>query len=356
MGDDLVIIDGAQGEGGGQIVRSSLALSLVTCRPVRIENVRERRQKPGLRQQHLTAVHAAAEIGRADVEGAEVGSRAITFRPSTLRPGNYLFNVGTAGSTTLVLQTVLPALVTAAGPSKLILEGGTHNPWAPPFDYVAKAFMPLINRMGPHVRCELQRYGFYPAGGGRFTVWIQPSETFAGFDLLQRGPITSHRVRAIIANLPRHIAEREVRTIQSNTDWDHDCFEVEEIEEAAGPGNVVLIELESAEVTEVFSDFGRRGIKAERVASDALRQARAYLEANVPVGPYLADQLMLPLGISAWRGGAQAGGAYRTVPLTQHAHTHLAVLRQVLGIAVDVSEDDESCVVRIGRVENTNPH
>jgi RNA 3'-terminal phosphate cyclase (ATP) len=348
---DLVAIDGSQGEGGGQIVRSAIALSLVTGRGVRIEDIRAGRQKPGLMRQHLTAVQAAAEVGRADVEGDEIGSRAVTFVPTTIKPGNYFFRVGTAGSATLVLETVLPALMIADAPSKLILEGGTHNPWAPPFDFLDKSFFPLVNRMGPHIRAELERYGFYPAGGGKFTVWIQPTETLSGFDLLTRGEITSRLVRAIVANLPRHIGEREIKTIAAKSSWKKKCFDVEEVKNAAGPGNVVLIELESREVTEVFSGFGRPAVRAEKVAAEVLQEARDYLQAEIPVGPHLADQLMLPLGISAWQrasGAGQGGGSFRTLPLTRHSHTHAAILRQMLGVAVDVEEEDGSCVVRIG--------
>jgi RNA 3'-terminal phosphate cyclase (ATP) len=349
---DLVTIDGSQGEGGGQIVRSAIALSLVTGRGVRIEDIRAGRQKPGLMRQHLTAVQAAAEVGRAHVEGEEVGSRAITFIPSTIKPGNYFFRVGTAGSATLVLQTVLPALMIADGPSKLILEGGTHNPWAPPFDFLDKTFFPLVNRMGPRIRADLEQYGFYPAGGGRFTVWIQPEQMLSGFDLLTRGEITSRRVRAIVANLPRHIGEREIKTIAAKSNWDKRCFEVEEVENAAAPGNVVLIELESSELTEVMSGFGRPAVRAEKVAAEVLNEARDYLQADVPVGPHLADQLMLPLGMSAWQranGAELVGGSFRTLPLTRHAHTHAAILRQMLGVAVDVVEEGGSCLVRIAK-------
>jgi RNA 3'-terminal phosphate cyclase (ATP) len=347
---DLVTIDGSQGEGGGQIVRSAVALSLVTGRGVRIEDIRAGRQKPGLMRQHLAAVQAAAEVGRADVEGDEIGSRAITFAPTTIKPGNYFFRVGSAGSATLVLQTVLPALMIADAPSKLILEGGTHNPWAPPFDFLDKAFFPLVNRMGPHIRAELERYGFYPAGGGKFTVWIQPAELLSGFDLLTRGEITSSRVRAIVSNLPRHIGEREIKTIAAKSNWDKRCFEVEEVENAAGPGNVVLVELESAEVTEVFSSFGRPAARAEKVAAEVIEEARDYLQSDAPVGPHLADQLMLPLGITAWQwasGAGQGGGSFRTLPLTRHSHTHAAILRQMLGVFVDVQELEGACTVRI---------
>src|SRR6516225_361743 len=172
---DSLGIDGSQGEGGGQVLRSSLALALVTGKPVTVDRIRAGREKPGLMRQHLTAVNAAVEICGGHATGAALGSRSITFEPQPVRPGEYRFDVGSAGSATLVLQTVLPALLIAEGPTTLILEGGTHNAWAPPFDFLEKAFVPLVNRMGPHVEVELDRHGFYPAGGGRFRVHIQPA-------------------------------------------------------------------------------------------------------------------------------------------------------------------------------------
>jgi RNA 3'-terminal phosphate cyclase (ATP) len=144
----MIDIDGSEGEGGGQVLRTSLSLSLVTGSPFRIEKIRAGRKKPGLLRQHLTAVQAAAQIGSAEVEGDELGSREIIFRPATVKPGRYTFSVGTAGSAGLVLQTVLPPLLLASGPSELTLEGGTHNPWAPPFDFLSRAFFPLLRRMG----------------------------------------------------------------------------------------------------------------------------------------------------------------------------------------------------------------
>ena len=346
-----LLIDGSQGEGGGQIVRSSLALALVTGRPVTIENIRAGREKPGLMRQHLTAVQAAATIGGGIVKGAEIGSRSLQFEPQPVQAGQYRFSVGTAGSATLVLQTVLPALLCADRPSELILEGGTHNQWAPPFDFLQRAFLPLVNRMGPRVTATLQRHGFYPAGGGKFTVTIEPVPLLAGFDQLERGTITSRSARALIANLPSHIAAREVQWCLEKLNWDA-SFGSHDRVEAHGPGNVVLVELTSEHVTEVFTAFGRTSAKAEKVADELVRQVRAYLSTNAPIGPYLADQLLLPLGISAWQtdgGVRQRGGSFRTLPLTRHSTTHIEILRQFLGIDIRIerSEDGNTCKVSI---------
>ena len=194
----MLTIDGSQGEGGGQILRTSLALAAVTGTPFSIEKIRAGREKPGLLRQHLTAVKAAAEICAASVAGAEMGSSALTFRPGPAKAGEYAFSVGTAGSATLVLQTVLPALMIASAPSSLVLEGGTHNPGAPPFEFLEKCLLPLLNRMGPTIVAKLERPGFYPAGGGRFTVEISPVPALQQLEMVERGTPRSVKARAIV--------------------------------------------------------------------------------------------------------------------------------------------------------------
>ena len=343
----MLFIDGSFGEGGGQIVRSALALALVTGRPCTIENIRAGRKKPGLMRQHLTAVAAAAEISGAELAGAALGSTRLVFRPGPLRPGNYSFDVGTAGSTTLVLQTILPALLVARGQSRLTLAGGTHNPFAPPFDFLVRAYLPLVNRLGPSVEAILDRPGFYPAGGGQLKVAIRPAERLGRLELTERGPIIARRVRALVANLPRHIAERECRTVAELSGWDGACFAVEEIKGSRGPGNVLLVELESADVTEVFTAFGQIGVQAEQVAAQAWQAAQRWLAAGVPVGQCLADQLLLPLGISAERGGGNS--VYRTLALSPHATTQIEVLRQFMDLPIEVDErGPDNCLVHVG--------
>jgi RNA 3'-terminal phosphate cyclase (ATP) len=336
MGSELKV-DGSFGEGGGQILRSALALSLVTGRPFVIERIRAKRKRPGLMRQHLSAVHAAAEISRAEVEGAQADSMRLSFCPATVEAGNYTFDVGTAGSATLVLQTVLPALLLADGESNLTLRGGTHNPWAPPFDFLAKSYLPLINRLGPTVDARLVRPGFYPLGGGEFVVRIQPAPQLGRLELAERGELRRHRVQVLLANLPRHIAERECRTIAQQTGWSEECFTIEEPKGAHGTGNVVMIELEAEHVTEVCIGFGRIGVRAEEVAAAVLQEANDYLSSGVPVGRHLADQIMLPLGIGAYFG--TGGGKFRTVRLSAHATTHLETLRQFLGLDARVEEN-----------------
>jgi RNA 3'-terminal phosphate cyclase (ATP) len=338
----MLTIDGSRGEGGGQIVRSSLALSLVTGKPISIINIRAGRKRPGLMQQHLTAVSAAAAIGSAEVRGASIGSRCFSFEPGVVSPGEYTFRVGTAGSATLVFQTVFPALISAAAPTTLHLEGGTHNPFAPPFEFLTRSYLPLVARMGATTKATLHRHGFYPAGGGRFTVSVEPVSRLTALDLTHRGKELRKSVRALVANLPAHIAQRECDTLAKKSGWHRSCFHCEQLTSANGPGNVVLVELESEQVTEVFTGFGKRGVKAERVAAEVWREVRAYRDAKVPVGRYLADQLMLPLGIAAGDG---QHSAFRTLALSDHATTHLGILQQFLEIEPRVSATEEGVLV-----------
>jgi RNA 3'-terminal phosphate cyclase (ATP) len=348
MEEKLLTIDGSFGEGGGQVLRSSLAMSLVTGRPFAIEKIRAGRKKPGLLRQHLTAVNAAAEVSHAKVTGAAIGSVGLEFRPGKVEPGDYHFSVGTAGSATLVLQTVLPALMLADGESNLKLEGGTHNPLAPPLDFLTKAYLPLVSRMGPKITVDpiSVRPGFYPAGGGSFHVNIQPARHLGRLELLVRGAIVKQRVTAMVANLPEHIGKRECGVIAEKTRWPAECFTIEVVANSRGPGNIVIIEIQSEHLSEVFTGFGQVGVRAEVVAARALDEARAYLAANVPVGQYLADQLLLPLGIGAHFGSG--GGTFRTMSPTPHTTTHLDILHRFFDIDTQVEQlDRDDFVVRI---------
>ena len=336
----MLTIDGSFGEGGGQILRTALALSLVTGKPFRIENIRAGRKNPGLLRQHLTAVNAATEISQAEVTGAAIGSQQLTFAPGSVVSGNYAFSVGTAGSTTLVLQTVLPALLIATGRSKVILEGGTHNPFAPPFDFLEKSFLRLVNRMGPSVTAELERPGFYPAGGGRMSVTIEPSGKLDRLDLPARGEVIARRVKAVVANLAISIAERELKVIAQKMSWPRESMKAETIERSPGPGNVVTIEIECEHVTEVFTGFGERGLRSEAVAEKAAQQARRYIGSEAAVGEYLADQLLIPMAMTG-------GGSFTTLPLSRHTTTNIGVIGKFLDVSIKASQLAD----RVWRVE-----
>jgi RNA 3'-terminal phosphate cyclase (ATP) len=331
----MLCIDGSFGEGGGQIIRTSLALSLITGKPFRVKNVRARRERPGLQRQHLTAVTAAAAIGTGKADGAHMGSKEFTFEPGAIEPGEYKFTIGTAGSTMLVLQAVLPPLMMADAPSLLLFEGGTHNTQAPPFEFIRKAFLPLINRTGPNVTVELQRYGFYPPGGGRFNVYVEPAAELSRLDLIERGAILSQRARALVVNLPPHVGERELVVASEQLGWTTDQLDLEESSNALSPGNVFTIEIVSENLTEVFTGIGERGVRAEQIAARVVHEAQAYLDAGAPVGRHLADQLLIPMALAG-------GGSYTTASPTMHTTTNIEIIKKFLPVEItntQLSED-----------------
>ena len=336
----MLTIDGSMGEGGGQILRSSLALSLSSSTPFRITNIRRGRQKPGLMRQHLTAVRAAAEISGAEISGDAIGSTELVFRPGTVRGGDHRFATGGAGSTTLVFQTILyPLLLATDVPSTLRFEGGTHNPMAPPFDFIERSFLPLLARMGAPVPVELERCGFYPAGGGAWSASLAPVRALTHLSLLERGAIRERSARALVAQIPGAVAVRELDTLAGALAWDRAWCRPLVLERAHGPGNAVVATVESEHVTEVFTGFGERGVSAENVANGVVKEVRRYLDAEVPVFEHLADQLLLPMALGA-------GGEFRTVALSEHARTQITLLGLFLATRVEVVEE-KADVVRV---------
>ncbi|MBL0870209.1 MAG: RNA 3'-terminal phosphate cyclase [Phycisphaerales bacterium] len=333
----MILIDGSQGEGGGQILRTALALSMVTGRAFRLTKIRAGRQKPGLMRQHLTCVQAAAQISSAQVIGAVVGSGEITFTPGAIRAGEYHFAIGTAGGTMLVLQAVLPALLRAGGPSVVVVDGGTHNKAAPPFEFFERALVPVLQRAGVHIEAQLDRHGFYPAGGGRLVVKVTPTTEARSVELLRRGAIVEMRARSIVSRLPRGIAVRELEVLCERLGLSEDRAEIVDVPSPKGPGNALVVEVRSEQVGEVFSAIGEVGKPAEQVASELARDVRAYVDAPGAVGTYMADQLMVPLAVLG-------GGAYTTGPLSEHAKTNMQMVK-LFGVNVRADEDG---TVRVG--------
>lgn len=325
-------IDGAAGEGGGQILRTALALSMCTGVALHMVNIRARRRNPGLQRQHLAAVQAAAQICAAQVEGANIGSQQLVFVPGAVTAGDYRFDIGTAGSTTLVLQTVLPALLTAAAPSHLTVTGGTHNPLAPSYEFVEQCFLPLLARMGARVALRLLRHGFYPAGGGCIDARITPCARLAPLHLTERGAPGAPAARALVAHLPLHIAQRELEIVHKELAWEHARLHATRVDDCAGPGNVLLLVLPSTNVTEVVTACGQRGVRAEDVAGEAVAQARRYLAGTAPVSEHLADQLILPLALAA-------GGEFVTMRPSAHTLTNIGVVERFLDVEFAAREE-----------------
>ena len=327
----MLTLDGSHGEGGGQVVRSSLALSAATGTPFRIANIRAGRNKPGILRQHLTALRAAAAVTGADVTGDELGSSEFTFVPGPIRAGDYAFGVGSAGSTMLVLQTVLTSLLLADGPSTIQLKGGTHNPSAPTFDFIARSFLPQIAALGGRVESKLVRPGYFPAGGGEVVFQIEPANKPGELLLLERGAKLEHSGRVDVSNLPTRIAEEERTGAIRKIGWLPEQVECRQIKGSSGPGNVVSLTLRYENVTEIVTAFGIKGVRAKSVGARAGGLARDYMKLTAPVGRHLADQLLLPLALLG-------GGSMRATELSRHTRTNADVLSWFLGDVVQFTD------------------
>lgn len=326
---DILEISGA--EGGGQLLRTALTLSICTGTPFRMTQIRARRARPGLMRQHLTAVEAAREVCGGTVTGALPGSQELAFTPAAVRAGDYRFSIGTAGSTTLVLQTILPTLLQASAPSTIVLEGGTHNPMAPPADFLMQSFAPLLARMGAGVTIELERYGFYPAGGGAIRVTVAPGK-LQPISIMQRGELKSRRARAVVSAIPGSIAERELAVVAKQLGFAEPELEHRSVRPAVGPGNALMVWLEFENITAAFTGFGERGVSAETVAERVCQQVKDYLASNAAVEPHLADQLLLPMALAG-------EGEFSTTEPTEHLKTNAALIEKFAPVEIEVVQD-----------------
>lgn len=336
----MIELDGSAGEGGGQILRSGLALAMCTGQPLRITQIRAKRAKPGLMRQHLACVNAAQAVSNARVDGAELGSMALSFEPGEVRAGDYRFVVGTAGSCTLVLQTVLPALMRAASPSRIELSGGTHNPMAPPVHFIDRCFAPLLARLGVGLQVNLRRHGFYPAGGGEAIAEIAPaSRGLQPFDLLERGAVREAYAECLTPGLLRHVAPRELQVLGQALGWSGDQLRQPPLRQDEGPGNALMATLAYEHVTELVTAFGEKGRSAESVAALAMAEVRAYQAGQGAVGPHLADQLALPLALAVDESGRAA--SYSFTELTEHTRTNFGVIESFLPVRCDTQRQGD---------------
>ncbi len=331
----MIQIDGTTGEGGGQILRSSLSLSVLTQQAFEIEGIRGGRKKPGLLRQHLTAVNAAKAISDAETSGDTLGSLHLRFAPREIKGGTFHFSVGTAGSAILVLQTVLPPLMTAPQASKLILEGGTHNPFAPPFDFLEHSFLPLINRMGPNITVTLEQFGFFPAGGGRLTLSVEPASTLDAINILSQDAVESREATIISCQLPPEIPKRQKRMLRNKLNWLDSEVGVRNIRRSSGPGNVAIASLRMPSHTEVFSGFGGPHTPSSKVIENLVSQVREYQSSDAPIGEYLADQLMLPCAL------ARGDSSYNAVKASSHAITNQAAIESFLSKRIEITKAED---------------
>jgi len=324
----MIEIDGTFGEGGGQILRTALALSAVTGEAFHISKIRGGRPKPGLRRQHLTAVLAAQEVTRAEVRGAELDSTDLTFAPARVAGGEFHFDIQTAGSAMLVLQTILPPLFRADQASAVTVRGGTHNPMSPPFDFFAETFLPATARLGFRAEGRLVRHGFFPAGGGQIVVKIEPAKGTEPTDFAAPGGPVVLSARVILARLPERVWDAEKRALQS-LGLNFAAIERRDVSDSAGPGNCVQIIVDRGQndhrTRTILTAFGERGRPSAQVVEEAAGYARELLATNAAVDRFLADQLLIYLGMAG-------GGSFTAPSLSLHATTNMAVIEKFLPV------------------------
>ena len=323
---ETVVIDGSTGEGGGQILRTSLALSCLTGRSLHIENIRAARRNPGLARQHLSCVQAVCRTCNGKCRGATRGSKVLDFQPGPVQDGDFRFDIGSAGSASLVIQTVLPALFLADKPSAITVTGGTHNPLAPPFDFLCESFLPAIATAGFHSSCRLIKPGFFPAGGGEITLGIQPwqKQPHRIINLCEHGKDLQLQARIYTAKLPAHIAQRQRKLLLQNA-LNIQNIEHIEVTDSDGPGNSVCIRLCSNDRTTVFTAFGMRGKRSEQVISEVVGLAKDFLVSRAAVDRFLADQLLIYMAISK-------AGCYTTNELSSHLLTNMEIIKKFLPV------------------------
>jgi RNA 3'-phosphate cyclase len=329
----MIDIDGSFGEGGGQILRTSLALSLLTGKPFKLRKIRANRlPKPGLRPQHLASVRAAAKIGSAKVTGDAVGSSQLTFEPGSVKPGSYRFDIGTAGSTALVLHTVYLPLA-MAGPSEVILEGGTHNEKAPCYHFLQTTWRAYLARMGLAVVLEMTRPGFYPRGGGRIVARISACKTLR--PLMMTGPVKlkAASILSATAGLPDHVAKRQARraTVRLKDAGLEPDIAFEEWE--GGPGCVLAITLDGP-APSLFFGLGARGKPAEKVADEAVDEALRHRESGMPVDHHSGDQLLLPLAL------AEGNSEYHVSAIDRHLTTNAVVIQKFISREITIEGEE----------------
>ncbi|APG03737.1 RNA 3'-terminal-phosphate cyclase [Luteibacter rhizovicinus DSM 16549] len=326
----MIELDGQAG--GGQLLRTALALSLCTGEAFAMTGIRARRERPGLLRQHLTAVDAARAVGKATVEGASTGSTELRFTPEGIHAGEHRWTIGTAGSTTLVLQTVLPALWMHGVAAHLTIEGGTHNPQAPTADFIDEAFLPLMERMGIDGDFSMGGHGFYPAGGGRITFDLRPSAKPSALHLPHRGEVVERHARAILSAIPLGIGQRELEVARRRLGLGEAEVSVRQVKSPIGPGNALSIRFRAEHSTAVFTGFGIKRVTAEHVAEGVSKAASAWLAADVAVDEHLADQLLLPMALAG-------EGSFSTTLPSAHARSNAALIEKFL--PVEFSFDDE---------------
>jgi RNA 3'-terminal phosphate cyclase (ATP) len=321
----MIEIDGSEGEGGGQVLRTSLALSLLTGKSFHLRNIRARRRpKPGLQPQHLTSVRAAAAIGSGQVQGASLYSSDLVFEPGAVQPGSYRFDIGTAGATSLVLQTVcLPLALRCTTASDLTLTGGTHVRASPSFHFLDFTWGPYLASFGLKLSLDFKRPGFYPRGGGEMRAVVHPAAKLCGAQLSERGQVQIHGISAS-AGLPEHVGRRQADQARKRLKQHGHKGHIDIEDWDGGPGSALVLVAESGHVPATFVGLGERGKPAEKVADEAVDQLLHYLAQPAPVDVHSSDQIVLPLAL------AEGQSQFAVTAVAQHLLTNIAVIRRFL--------------------------
>jgi RNA 3'-terminal phosphate cyclase (ATP) len=337
MDKTILEIDGSFGEAGGQILRTALGLSCLLNKPFRIFNIRKSRKKTGLMPQHLTSVRAFALISNAAVKGDSEGSTELMFAPSEVRPGDYFFDIGTAGSTSLLLQAILPPLFFARKRSSVTVKGGTHVPFSPPFHYISEVFVPMLEKLGLVLRASIERYGFYPKGGGKIHGEIIPEGDIKGIEFINRGEVRNIRGISGVGNLPLSIAERQkAAALKTLSPYALRCDIGTQQVAAYGHGTFLFLRAESDNCIAGFSSLGEIGKKAEMVGVEAAREFLDYYHTAACLDGHLADQIVLYLAL------AKKGSSFTVSRITNHLLTNLWVMGKFLQLKYEIEGEKGS--------------
>jgi RNA 3'-terminal phosphate cyclase (ATP) len=334
------VVDGSMGEGGGQVIRTALSLAALGGFPLCLENIRAGRSKPGLLRQHLTGLQALQRICGGEIEGGQLGSTSVRAHFGTPVGGEFDLQIGSAGSTTLVLQTIVWPLLFACGPSTVRIEGGTHNGGAPVVDFLTQSWLPLLRQMGARVNIRLEKYGFYPAGGGAIVVKVEPSE-LQPLSVLEAGPTLERRVLVVVSGntSERHLDELRA-ALAAHPTWGQAALRVQNVSRPMGPGLAIVTTDECERVSRTLSELPERGARPAELLLKSLRVHDSLARREIPVCEHLADQLLLPMVLAG-------GGSFRTTALSLHSTTNAQLLEQLTGCRVTSWADGDAVRVEV---------
>jgi len=327
-------IDGRHGEGGGQILRTALTLSSICHVPLHIHHIRGNRKKPGLRPQHLIALHSLATITKARVQGATIDSSELIFEPGTIHEGNYSFHIGTAGSTGLVLQAIIPVLLVGKNSSQIRITGGTHVLWSPSFHYLKTVFLPALKTMGANVTVAIDKWGWYPKGGGTIRAVIKNTQGLKAIHLFNRGKLRYLHILSAVSNLPLSIAERQ--RDQSVKRLEHFRLNpTTSIENApsSGQGTVLFLHAQCEGGGGGFTSLGKKGKRAEEIANEACDECIKFLNSRGVIDIHLADQLVPYMALAKGRS------TLITERITEHLLTNIWIIEQFLPVTFDIEKE-----------------